>query len=115
MPKVLANHPTEHKFVETTVSRFLRTPLATITAGFGDDGDYAHAIETGGVYYKSAGAWALVGSLNGGGVTPQAGWSVAAPSIDRTLNDGGNTTLQDINRTLGTLINDLIAAGVLTA
>ena len=66
-----------------------------------------------GVIYRNAmGAIVATGSGSGSSVTVMPGWSVVNPSTDRTLDDGASTTLQDVTRVLGSVIEDLKSAGV---
>ncbi len=70
---------------------------------------------SGNVWRKSSGTgdtgWVIISA----GFAAQPGWSVINPITDRTLNDGQNTTLQEVTHVLGSLIEDLKSSGILTA
>ena len=87
--------------VDTLASRDALTELVTDQRVYVNETDLTYRWD--GVEWKSVVA----------GITQIAGWSVVNPSADdRTLDDGANTTVQDLTRVLGTLIEDLKTAGI---
>lgn len=101
MPNVLANNPAARGTMEVPVaSRFTELSDAfSSLAGRGGQLIRVNAGETG------------IETVPGSSYTAQGGWTLPATAPDRDLSI---LTLQDLNRVLATVIQDLVASGIFT-